>query len=147
MEAVSFKKMFGEIANDNGFEKAFEGWFKVFPEIIQVLDLQKSNFGNFYYLNIKIFIQGIFGNKYAKGKHLVKTDAGDIFIRQPDNYSNQLNLEIQIDDEQRKQDIKKMFDEFLTPFCEKTSSKEGIKILYKKGDLFILPSVKGELGI
>jgi len=147
MESADFKKMFGEIAKDNGFEKAFEGWIKTFTDTIHVLDLQKSNYGNFYFLNIKIFIQGTFGNTYVKKKQLVKNDGGDIFIRQPDIYSNQLNLEIQIDDEQRKQNIKKMFDGFLTPFSEKTSSKEGIKILHKKGDLFILPSVKDELGI
>jgi hypothetical protein len=44
MQKNEFKKMFEEIANENEFEKAFEGWFREYPEVIQVLDLQKSNF-------------------------------------------------------------------------------------------------------
>ncbi len=147
MERNDFKKMFGEIAKENGFERAYEGWFREFPEIIQVLDLQKSNYGNYYYLNIKIFIQGAFGNKYTKSKQLVKTDGGDIFLRQTDNYSNLLNLDAPLEDDDRKNGLRKMFEDFIVPFSEKTNTKERIKELHKKGDLFILPAVKEELGI
>lgn len=78
METDDFKKIFGEIAKKNGFERAYEGWFKESPEVILVLDLQKSNFGNNYYLNVKLFVQGTFGNTYSKSKKLIKTD-GAIF--------------------------------------------------------------------
>ena len=56
MESNDFKKIFGEVAKGNGFERAHEGWFKEFSDIIQVLDLQRSNYGPYFYLNIKVFI-------------------------------------------------------------------------------------------
>lgn len=147
MESSELKKMFDEIAKENGFEKAYEGWFKEFPQVIQVLDLQKSNYGNLYYLNIKLFIQGAFGSKYIKSKQLVKSDTGDIFLRQPNNYSDLLNLDAPLDDAKRKEGLKKMFEDFIAPFSEKANTKEGIKELHRKDNLFILPAVKEELGI
>lgn len=147
MESNDFKKLLDEVAKENGFEKAYEGWFKEFDEVILVLDLQKSNFGNNYYLNIKLYIQGAFGNVYVKSKKLVKIDGGDIFLRQPDNYSNLLDLDASLGNSERKAGIREMFNDFITPLSNKTSTKEGIKELYKKGALFILPAVKEELGI
>lgn len=147
MESNDFKKLFGEIAKEYDFKRAYEGWFKEFPEIIQVLDLQKSNYGNYYYLNIKLYIQGVFGSKYVKSKQLVKIDGGDVFLRQPDNYSNLLDLDAPLEKNERKEGLRRMFNEFIMPFSNKTTTKEEIKELHRKGDLFILPAVKKELGI
>jgi hypothetical protein len=146
MKAIDFKKIFGEVSKENGFERAYEGWFKEFSEIIQVLDLQKSNYGSYYYLNVKLFIQGAFGRKYVKSKQLVKIDGGDIFLRQPDNYSNLLDLDAPLESSDRKEGLKKMFNDFIIPFSNKTNTKEGIKELYKNGELFILPALKKSLG-
>lgn len=115
METSDFKKMFGEVSKENGFERAYEGWFRESPEVILVLDLQKSNFGNYYYLNIKLFIQGAFGNAYSKSKKLVKSDVGNIFLRQPDNYSNLLDLDAALEDSDRKNRLRKMFKDFIVP--------------------------------
>lgn len=147
MESNDFKKLFEEIAKEYDFKRAYEGWFKEFPEIIQVLDLQKSNYGNYYYLNIKLYIQGVFGSKYVKSKQLVKIDGGDVFLRQPDNYSNLLDLDAPLEKNERKEGLRRMFNEFIMPFSNKTTTKEEIKELHRKGDLFILPAVKKELGI
>ncbi len=147
MESRDFKQMFSDVAKDNGFEKAFEGWFKESDEIIHVLDLQKSNFGKFYYLNIKLFIQGIFGNVYEKSKKLVKTDVGNIFLRQPENYSCFLNLEEPLTDEDRKKGLQDLFNNFIVPLSINSSTKNGIRELHKKGALFVLPAAKKFLGI
>lgn len=72
MDSKDFKGAFNEIARKSGFEKACGGWFKESDECIAVLDLQKSNYGDYYELNIKLFVQGMFGNHYVKGKDLVK---------------------------------------------------------------------------
>jgi hypothetical protein len=54
MNSKEFKNVFGELAKINGFLKAFGGWFKESTECIAILELQKSSFGDNYYLNIKI---------------------------------------------------------------------------------------------
>ncbi len=147
METNEFKKMFGEIAKENGFERAFEGWFKEAPEVIHALDLQKSNYGKYYYLNIKLYIHGVFENRYIKSKKLVKTDVGNVDERMPNNYSHLLNLDIPLENDVRMDGLRKMFANFVVPFCNKTSTRQGIIELNQKDELFIFPAVKKELGI
>ena len=48
---------------------------------------------------------------------------------------------------ERKEGIKKMFSDFISPLSNTTNTKSKIKELHKTGELFILPAVKEELGI
>jgi hypothetical protein len=145
MDSKEFKKIFGEVAKSNGFESAFGGWFKDSAESIVVLDLQKSNFGDYYEMNIKIFIQGMFGNSYSRSKNLVKRDIGNIFRRQPPEYKSVFDFDEPMDDEKRKADLAKLFRDFIVPFTDKALSKSGIRELADKGEITLLPAVKEEL--
>jgi hypothetical protein len=132
MNSKDFKRKFGEIAKSKGFDYAFGGWFKEGVESIIILDLQKSNFGNYYELNIKIYLQGIFGKKYSMSKNLVKSDTGDIFRRQPFEFSPALDFDKSIDDEKRQKYIESLFDAFLIPFTHKALSRSGLRELAEK---------------
>lgn len=147
MESKEFKSLFDKIAKAHGYEKAFSGWFKESAECIAVLDLQKSNFGNYYELNIKIFIRGVFGNRYTKDKKLVKRDTGDIFTRQPEDFKDVLDFDTSMDSDKRKQGIEALFKEFIDSFIDRALSRNGIKDLAQDGELFLLPAVKKELGL
>jgi Domain of unknown function (DUF4304) len=145
MDSKEFKKSFNDIPKTYGFEKAFGGWFKVSPECIAVLELQKSNFGDYYELNVKIFIQGMFGNAYIKNKDLVKRDIGDIFTRQPNSFKDALDFDTSMEDSKRQERLEKLFSEFIVPFTTGALSKTGIRELADKGEIFLLPAVKQEL--
>lgn len=145
MDSTEFKKVFGLIAKSNGFESAFGGWFKESSECILVLDLQKSNYGNYFELNVKIFIQGMFGNTYVKSKGLVKKDAGDVFTRQPNDYKETLDLEISLSEETRREGLEVLFSEFVVPFTDKALTKVGIQQLANNKEIHLLPAVKQEL--
>lgn len=145
MDSKEFKKLFGEVAKSNRFERAFGGWFKDSAESIVVLDLQKSNFGDYYEMNIKIYVQGMFGNNYSRSKDLVKRDVGDIFRRQPSEYRLVFDFDEPMGDEERKEKLEKLFSEFIVPFADKASSKSGIRTLAEKGEITLLPAVKSEL--
>ena len=145
MNSKEFKRVFDKLAQANNFEKLFSGWFKESLESIVVLDLQRSNFGNYYELNIKIFVQGLFDNKYVRNKDLVKRYTGDIFIRQPNEYNNVFNLEILMDDKKRKKELECLFQKFIVPLVHQALSRVGLKELDKQGKIFILPAVKERL--
>jgi len=145
MDSKEFKNVFNVIAKSDGFEKAFGGWFKESAECIAVLDLQKSNFGDYYELNVKIFVQGMFGNMYHKSKDLVKKDTGDVFTRQPKDYKDVLDFDIPMNDENRKKKLEILFSEFIIPFTDKALSRLGLKELTEQGKIFLLPAVKDEL--
>ena len=145
MDSKEFKSIFDVVAKRSSFEKAFGGWFRESSECIAVLDLQKSNFGDYYELNIKIFIQGVFGNTYVKGKDLVKKHPGDIFTRQPDNYKDVLDFDAAMEDAKRKERLENLFNEFIVPFTSKALTRLGIKELAEQDKVFLLPAVKEEL--
>lgn len=145
MDSKEFKNIFDQTAQRNGFEKAFGGWFNESPECIVVLDLQKSNYGDYYELNIKIFVQGMFGNNYTKSKDLVKKHTGDIFTRQPNNYKDVLDFDTSMDDVKRKERLESLFSEFIIPFTNKALTRAGIKELAEQEKIFLLPAVKEEL--
>ncbi len=134
------------MAKSNDFESAFSGWFKESNECVVVLDLQKSNYGNYYELNIKTFIQGMFGRHYTKCKDLVKNDTGHFFGRQPKEYNCVLDLDSQIDDDLRRAKLDSLFKDFIVPTTNKTLTRAGLGELAKSG-VFLLPAVKKELGL
>jgi hypothetical protein len=145
MDSKEFKKIFDRTAIANGFEKAFGGWLKESSECIIVLYLQKSNFGDYYGLNIKIFVKGMFGNSYVKSKDLVKKHTGDIFTRQPNKYKDVLDFDTPMDDVKRKERVENLFSEFILPLTDKALSKLGLKELAEQEKLFLMPAVKEEL--
>ena len=146
MEASVFKKIFNEISKKSGFQKIFTDWCKESEECIVMLNLQKSNFENLYYLNIKIFIHEIFGNIYLKDKNLLK-DTGDIFLRQPVEYKNIFDLNSSINDKDRRKKIEDLFIEYIIPLVNSLLTKKGIIEKHQKEGLFLLPNIKKELGI
>ncbi|WP_333597406.1 DUF4304 domain-containing protein [Chryseobacterium flavum] len=145
MNSKEFKKLFGEIAKNNGFESAFGGWFKDSPETIIVLDLQKSNYGDYYELNIKIFIQGVFGIRYHKNKDLVKKEIGNISRRQPPEYRSVFNFDEPMENDIREKKLKELFSEFIVPFTHSALNISGIIELEKRNQFQITPSVKNEI--
>lgn len=145
MDSNNFKKIFGDFAKSSGFKSAFGGWFIENHETIIILDLQKSNYGNYFDLNIKIFIQGMLGNSYTISKSLVKSDIGDVFRRQPIEYNSIFNLDNDIEEIDRVADINKMFNNFIITFISKASNKKGLLQLAEKGDINLLPAVKKTL--
>jgi len=145
MNSKEFKSIFGNIAKENGFLQAFGGWYKESPECIAVLELQKSNFGDYYILNIKIFIQGSFDRIYSPTKDLIKSPMGDITANETDAYRNIFNFDEPLDDSLRIDKLKELFKNHIVPFTTKTSTKLGIMELGANGQIFILSSVKKEL--
>jgi hypothetical protein len=146
MDNKEFKKVFGEIANINNFKRAFGGWYKESPECLAILALQKSNYGNYYQLNIKILIHGVFQDAYLPNKKLMIETGGHVDSCEPKEFRHVFDLDEQIDDNLRQELLNKLFISHIVPFTNKALSKEGIKELADTGEVFLLPAVKKELG-
>ena len=144
MNSKKFKEIFDKVAKANEFSKAFGGWIKESPECIVVLELQKSNFGDYYILNIKVFIRGVFGREYILNKDLVKSSMGHITnqIREKDF----LNFDTSMDEVKRYEKLEEFFIDVITPFTNRVLSKAGIKELAEHDKIFLLPTIIKELG-
>ena len=147
MNSKDFKDAFSEKAVHHGFEKAHGGWFKDSKECIVVLDLQKSNYGNYYELNKKIYIQGMFGATHTKSKDLVKKNSGDVFRRQPNKYQDIFNLENHIDDSGRAALLNDFFLEFVLPFTNTSLSRDGLLQLAEKKEIVLMPAISEGLSV
>ena len=144
MERKEIIILFGNIAETHGFNKAFGGWYKCNDSIFVVIELQKSKYSNCYFINIKIFIKGLFDRSYVVDKYMIKNPGGD-FTRQI-SQTKALNLTIEMSINERQEDIENLFSNFIDPFVINSLSFDGIKSLIKNGELFLFPSVKKELG-
>ncbi len=147
MDSKQFKKVFLEIAKEYGFKNAFGGSYIESSTCIFILELQKSNFGNYFEINMKIYIQGAFGNTYIPNKDIIKNDIGDIFTRPLAKYHSIWELDNDIHDEERKNKIKLFFEEYIKPIQEKVLTISGIKELSTEDNdhFFITPAVKNEI--
>ena len=145
MDSKEFKKMFGELAKANEFKSAFGGWYKESTECIAVLELQKSNFGDYYQLLIKVFIQGAFESTYAPNKGLLKSSMGHITANETPEYKAVLDFDEPMEDNIRKERLEELFTNHIVPFTNRALSKAGIRELANKGEVFLLPAVKEEL--
>jgi hypothetical protein len=146
MDSTEFKNMFGDAAKAYGFAKASGGWFKESTECLGILELQKSNFGNYYQLNIKIFIQGAFGNnRYMPNKALIVSSMGHITKQVRGN--ELFDFDASIADAMRKNLIDKLFKDLIVPFVDVALSRSGVRLLAEKGAIVLPPAVKKEVGL
>jgi hypothetical protein len=144
MTSKEFKNIFDEVAKANGFSKAFGGWYKETLECIAILELQKSNFGDYYLLNIKIFIQGVFDRTYFPNKELIKSSLGHINSNETKEYMDVFEFDEPMNDSTRKERLEKLFICHIVPFTNKTLTREGIQELIEQGKVSLLPAVKEE---
>lgn len=142
MNSKEFKSLFGSIAKDNDYLQAFSVWYKESPECIAVLELQKSKYGDYYMLNIKIFIQGSFDRSYSPTKELIKSPMGDIGKQIIDDV---LSFDKPMPDELRTERLKELFSNTIIPYVSKLMTKANIIDLESKGEIMLLSSVKKEL--
>jgi hypothetical protein len=144
MDKAEFIKLFCEIGLLRGFTKDFGCLLKESNQCIVILELQKSKYGNYYELNIKIFINGVFNKKYKKNKEL-KKDIGDVFSRPASTYRDVLDLDTPIDVEIRTGKLNSLFDDFIVPFTDKALTINGIKQLSENQQIILFSAVSKEL--
>jgi hypothetical protein len=144
METKYFRKLFKDLAKKNGFEPVFDGWFKQSEECIFTMQLIRSYFGKYYMVDLKIYVQGTFGNRYVKDKSFLR-DVGDFSNRTPKQFDAALDLEQKMEDETRTLQLEFLFQDFVIPFSEKTLTMHEINELVETGELYLLPAIKEEL--
>lgn len=145
MVTAEFRTMFGEVAKAHGFTGAHGGWYRDTGAALLILSLQKSNFGNYLYLNIKIFLGERATGAPEQLRQRIKNLNGDVFRRQSNEQSELLNLENDLSISARREGIDAMFRGLIghmVACCEDTA---GILRLGDEGLVFLLPSVKARL--
>ncbi len=148
METKIFRRIFKRVALRYGFIFTSGVLHIEFDETITVVDLQKSDYGNYFYLNIKTFIKGSFG-LYDSVTSALKKLPGSIFQRCPAVYDEIFDLDLDNSEVDKDKQLSTMFEQYLQPYLVKVRSKRNIIDTYQSDpkSFFLLPAVKAELGI
>lgn len=115
------------------------------PAALLVLELQKSNFGNYFELNLKLFLGCAAPNDPAEFKKLVKNLSGDIFRRQPEECRSAFDLDALVGLAERRESIDRMFSELVDRMASAADSPAGILRLRDEGMLYVLPMIEARL--
>lgn len=65
----TLKNAFGETVRNAGFVKKSGSWYRSGADAIVVLNLQKSDHGNYYYLNVGISLKALSPDLFPKENH------------------------------------------------------------------------------
>ncbi len=145
MDAGEFKALLGDVAKAHGFTAAHGGWYRETAAALFVLSLQKSNFGNYFELNIKLFLGHRLPSNASEFKKLVKSLSGDIFLRQPEDYREVFDMDGVITVADRQDRLEKMFTELVDRMVSASATPGGILRLRDEGVLYLLPMAEAHL--
>lgn len=145
MENRDFKSLFGSVAKAHGFAAANGVWYRETAVALLVLHLQKSNYGNYFDLNIKLFLGCTRSTSPVAFKSLVKSHSGDVFRRQPPAYRDVFDLDTEVSAVDRSESLDRMFTELVDRIAAACSTSEGLLRLRDEGVLFLLPGVEARI--
>lgn len=147
MTPQEFKSLFAEVAKRHHLESAHGRFVKESPDCILVIELQKSKYGKYFDVNLKVFVRGLFGRSPARTKEMLEKLPGDVFLRTPQLYQPAMNLETPINVEERRLLLERLFRDFIESITQDALTRKGLISLADRGVLHILPVVRRELDL
>jgi hypothetical protein len=127
---------FGDELKKWRFQKKTGNWYLNEKEIIKVVNLQKSNYGNQYYVNLGVYFKGIDAdNNVPKEQQChIRTRLNSWIINSQKNYNYLFNLDtLIISKEEFEMEMKKCIIDNVIPQLNAIESKEKIlEIIYKE---------------
>ena len=129
----TFKDFFTKTMKELGFKKTSGSWHKENDDIHFLVNLQKSNYGANYYINLGIFLKMISDGNYREEKSHLRTRVESLVFNDECEIIDALNLEKTMVEEQRLLVLEKILKGRVMEFFESNSSREKIENNYKSG--------------
>ncbi len=119
-----------------GFEQKADTWYSEKEDVIQIVNVQKSNYGRKYYINIALWLKArgrLPAGKTQEYLWHVRSRWEQIIPRADCNRLERLlDLEdTSIDDENRAAEISRYVRDFILPFFERTKSLGALRDQYQ----------------
>jgi hypothetical protein len=110
MNNNEFKVFLNDIFKTFGFKRKGNNWFSENNELIKVINLQKSNFGNQYYINYGYILKSL---KLDKFEMHIFHRLSSLDKKENERIKELLDFEGNIDDSQRKSELKSFLEKNL----------------------------------
>ncbi len=133
-ERNAVQRAVDEFGREVGFEKKSGSWYWHGEEVIAVLNLQKSQYGPQYYVNVAFWLRQLGEERYPKEhKCHVRLRLEDVAPGAEDEIGRLLDLEKPSSDEQRIEALLRLLLERLGPVVERAGSVDGLRSLRDEG--------------
>ncbi len=135
MDATIFKKIINDEMCRAGYTRKGTNWYRDWPTVISLLNLQKSNYDDLWFINIAFWLKGVGQPKVPPPEHLchVRIRATSAFPNVRSQLEQSCTLNTMISDERRKAILVKIFEETILPFMTKAGCQDGLLNMIKEG--------------
>lgn len=130
------QQAFDRFGQDAGFEKKSGSWYRRSDEVISISHLQKSQYGPQYYVNQGFWLRGLDDQRYPKSSraHIVAR-AEDLAWEVEQRVGELLDLEYEMPDEQRAEELIALLNAHLLPLIERGDATVGLRAMVDDGTL------------
>ncbi len=117
------------------FSRKGDSWYRRTGDVVQVVNLQKSQYGNQYYLNYALWLLALGESSFPREEKChVRFRIEDISTNE-DQYKELLNLEFELDNERRTVLLQNALSSDLLPFIERTGAGADVQKCFNEGAL------------
>jgi hypothetical protein len=125
---------FDQFGKESGFEKKSGSWYRCGDEVIAVSNLQKSQYGPLYYFNQAFWLRQLGDERFPKeNKSHIRARLGSLFPEESSRIEQLLDLDHQMPDEQRIEELVGLLRDRLLPLIERGDSVAGLRALLDEG--------------
>lgn len=129
MDSKQLAEVIGSRLVGAGFSRSGQTWFRESTETIALANLQKSRYGPCYYMNLGFWIKSL-GDppSIPPREHLCHIRARADSELEP-GLGRTLDLEVPIDDGDRRSELHRIVTETVIPFLVQGESLAGLRVL------------------
>jgi hypothetical protein len=133
-ERNAVQRAFDRFGKEAGFEKKSGSWYRRGDEVIAVSNLQKSQYGPQYYFNQGFWLTRVSDERFPKEQQChIRARLGALLRDASSRIDQLLDLEHEMPDDQRLEELVALLNERLLPLIERGSSVAGLRALLDEG--------------
>lgn len=133
-ERNAVQQAFDRFGEDAGFEKKSGSWYRRGETVISISNLQKSQYGPQYYFNQGFWLRQLDDERYPKSHqaHIVAR-VEDLVPEAAQRIGQLLDLEFEMPDEERVDELVTLLSERLLPLIARGDSIAGLRSMVDDG--------------
>ncbi len=123
----------GQVLKAAGFKKKSDTWYRSSADVIAVLNLQKSNYGQQFYINVALWLRTLGDvNAPPENQCHIRCRLSDVVEEDKKQIARLLDLEdVSTSDEDRSAQIRSLVERHVIPFFSRTATIDGLKTAYR----------------
>lgn len=129
MEAKQLEKLFHTLLAPHGFKKKGATWYLESDDVIGLVNLQSSNFGDQFYVNLAVWLKVLGDNPTPKEHQCpVRTRLTSAFPDEQARFEQAFDFESEsLSDTKRAEEISEIVNKWIIPFARKIQNLDSLK--------------------